>query len=168
MHVDRDEFVIDYDSTKATVDDFIATIKQAGYSATLVDSDEAKESSSTSIATDAIEQPAFFTAALARARQEGKPLVLDFQAEWCEPCKRIERETFADADVAELLEQCILLKIDTDEYPDLAKHFGVVGLPDIRLLTSDGEQQRQLQGFQDAEAMLVELQALIANVSADP
>jgi len=133
-----------------------------------VNSDEANEANSVANEAEVADLPAFFTQALARAREEGKPLVLDFHAQWCVPCKRIERETFADPDVAGLLKQCILLKIDTDEHPDVAKHFGVVGLPDIRLLAPNGEQQRQLLGFQDTETMQAELQTLIAEVSREP
>ncbi len=165
MHLERDQFVVTYDASRATVDDLVATIKQAGYKTTVVDPDDANGTAIASNELEEAELPAFFTKALARARQEGKPLVLDFQAEWCVPCKRMEQETFADARVADLLEQCILLKIDTDEHPDLAKHFGVVGLPDLRLLASDGKQQRQLQGFQDVASMLPELKKLLADES---
>src|SRR5207237_1021162 len=99
--------------------------------------------------------------AVERAQNEGKLLVLDFYAEWCVPCKRLERETFADAKVAALLQRYVLLKLDTDQHPELGTKFGVVGLPDVRLFGSDGKQRKKLQGYQKPEAFALELEQLL-------
>lgn len=93
----------------------------------------------------------FFVEGLAQARQEQKPIVLDFTADWCLPCQRMENEAFPDPAVATLLKRCIMLKVDLDEHPSLAQHFGVVGLPDIRLITPEGAEAGQLLDFQPPE-----------------
>ena len=72
------------------------------------------------------------------------------------------KETFPDPKVAPLLEQCVLVKVDTDEHPGLSQKFGVVGLPDIRLLTPDGEETRRLRDFQNPDAFASELETLLA------
>ena len=99
-------------------------------------------------------------AALATAKREGKPLVLDFSAKWCAPCQQMIRETFPDPRVAGLLEGFVFLTVDTDEYPALAQKFGVVGMPDIRILSPEGIEVRQVLGFRDAQAFAEELEAM--------
>ena len=139
---------------------FLSLAKSPGFPATIVDApkenisgqDEPKKEYS---------PPAFYTEALATAKKENKPLVLDFTASWCEPCQRIISETFVKKNVAELLSECVLLKIDTDEFPDIARHFKVAGLPDIRFLTPDGRQVKKLRGFQAAKPFALELEKLL-------
>ena len=50
------------------------------------------------------------------------------------------RETLPDPLVADLLdERCVLVTVDTNEHPGLAQKYNVVGLPDIRFVTPDGD-----------------------------
>ena len=156
MDLERDEFVIRYDASLAQESDLIATSKTAGFAAQVVSSPPAPE-----------DEPQFFREALAQARREQKPLVLDFTATWCVPCVRMIKETFPDPKVAPLLERCVLVKIDTDEHPNLAQQYGVVGLPDIRLLTSDGMEVRKLRDFQAADAFAGVLEELLSTSVSD-
>lgn len=102
--------------------------------------------------------------ALAKAKNENNPLVIEFYASWCIPCKRMEQTTFADATVKALLKKCVFLRIDTDQQPELAKQVRVVGLPDMRLVTPDGKVVRKLRGYQDAEAFAKDLTWLLSEV----
>ncbi len=126
MDLERDQFVVRYDGSLARESDLIAASEGVGFKAQVVSDLPTIE-----------EDPPFFREAMARARREQKPLVLDFTAAWCQPCLRMIRETFPDPKVAPLLERCVLVKVDTDEHPGLSQKYGVVGLPDIRLLTPD-------------------------------
>ncbi|REK29301.1 MAG: DUF255 domain-containing protein [Planctomycetota bacterium] len=159
MRLDRDTFVITYDVSSVGIDTLITTIKAAGFKSWLA-TNETPLLASTDAALG--KDPAFLTEALARAEQEGKPVVIDFHAEWCLPCKRMLKETFPDPKVASLLRRCIFLKVDTDKHPALARRFGVAGLPDIRLLTPDGSEHRQLTDFQDPTAFAAALNELIS------
>src|SRR5262249_55575158 len=103
-------------------------------------------------------------AALSQARQEGKLIVLDFSAEWCLPCKRMERTTFADAKVKELLRQCVLVTVDVDRQEELAQRLGVVGLPDIRFVSADGRVIHKLRGFQTPDSFAETLARLVHTV----
>ena len=96
--------------------------------------------------------------ALARAKTENKLIVLDFFAEWCAPCKRMEKTTFIEARVASLLTRCVLVRIDTDQHAELAERIDVVGLPDIRLVRPDGEVIRHFKGYVDADTLANELE----------
>jgi thiol:disulfide interchange protein len=102
--------------------------------------------------------------ALAQAQKESKPVVLDFFAEWCAPCQRMEKTTFKDERVRALLERCVFVRVDTDEHPDIAKRMGVEGLPDIRFVLPDGMVIKQLRNFQDEESFAAELEGLLRKI----
>jgi thiol:disulfide interchange protein DsbD len=159
MRLERDEFVITYDPLKTNENRMLTTFKDAGYRATIV-TNVAKAEAGTALPAP-VADPPFFTEALAQAKRERKPVVLEFYAEWCAPCKRMLKETFAEPKVAALLERCVLLKIDTDRYPGLAKKCGVVSLPDVRLLAPDGSEKKRLLDFQSPETFTAELQQLL-------
>ncbi len=158
MRLEREEFVVTFDAARVSVATLLTTIKEAGYTAQVVD----KKTTVINKALTAL-PPGFslLDEALLQARAEHKLLVLDFSAEWCAPCKRMEKTTFVDARVIALLQRCVLLRIDTDAQPELAQKLGVVGLPDIRLAASDGNIIRQLRGFLDAETLAAELEAAL-------
>jgi len=156
MDLERDEFVIQYDASLASDADLTAAGEEAGFPSQVV-----------SVPPTFEEDPPFYREALARAAREQKPLVLDFTASWCGPCQRMLKETFPDPKVAPLLEQCVLVKIDTDEHPGLSQKFGVVGLPDIRLLKPDGEEIRRLRDFQNPDAFAGEIGTLLAATTSD-
>jgi thiol:disulfide interchange protein len=160
MHLDRDEFAVTYDPKQTTPERLIAAIRQAGYTAQVV----AGKGLSLASETAPVDAPRGFPLldeALSQAQRERKMMVLDFSAEWCAPCKRMEKTTFADAMVKELLARCVVVKIDTDQEQELARRFGVVGLPDIRFISPEGRVIHRLRGFQNAESFTAELIRLV-------
>ena len=154
MDLERDEFVVEYDTARAAEADLIATIEKQGFKARVVPTAVADQ------------DPQFFRDALAKARREQKPIVLDFTAAWCGPCQRMLRETFPDAKVARLLAQFIFVKIDVEKYGALANKYGAVGLPDVRLLSPEGEKLRRFRDFQEADVFAAALDSVLADMAA--
>src|SRR5262249_20048923 len=136
LQLDRDDFIITYDASMANRAKIMATIKETGYVPTFATDQIRKPIDRSGGGSGKL--PAVFARALATAKREHKPVMLDFYAEWCVPCKRMLTETFGDPKVAPLLRECVIVKIDTDRYPEFARRFGVEGLPDIRFLADDG------------------------------
>lgn len=103
--------------------------------------------------------------ALAQAKAERKPVMLDFYADWCVACKEFDKYTFHDASVAPELQRFILLQADvTDSKPDdikLLQKMNVLGLPTLDFWHADGEQaaKARLTGFMEAEPFLDHLKA---------
>ena len=96
--------------------------------------------------------------ALAEARRTGKPLLVDFRADWCSACKMLDADTWADPAVrAEIEAHYVPLQIDmTAEDEDtkkIAERYGVSGLPTI--LAGN----RRITGFVRPAAMLEALRA---------
>jgi len=60
------------------------------------------------------------------------PVVIDFWAPWCEPCKTIKPllEKLAE----EYAGRFLLAKVDADQNPELAQHFGVRSIPSVKVL----------------------------------
>lgn len=162
MRLNRDQFVVAYDPALVEPAKLLATIRETGYTARIVSSKG--KALKVAVMASLPRGFALLDDALAQAQKEGKPIVLDFTAEWCSPCQRMETTTFKDEKVRSLLERCVFVQVDTDKYPDIAKRLGVEGLPDIRLVLSDGRVVKHLRNFQYAETFATELESLLKKV----
>lgn len=165
MELEHDQFVVGYDAAQVSESEILAACEKSGFPAT-VGGEPNRETGPTSGSKAAeldgpFTPPEFYTVALDRARREGKPLVLDFMATWCAPCIRLGKETFVEENVAALLERCVLVKIDTDKHPGIAKFFKVSALPDIRFLDSEGRETKKMLGFQSPEDFAKVLEELL-------
>src|SRR5580765_3386084 len=78
------------------------------------------------------------------------PVLVDFWAEWCGPCKRSAPEVERSA--AEMAGRALVLKVDTDRYPELAARFGVQGIPNFVVLKG-GRLVFQKAGLADSAQM---------------
>jgi thioredoxin:protein disulfide reductase len=86
---------------------------------------------------------------VAAATAAGRPVMLDFYADWCTSCKEMERYTFSDKSVQAALSNAVLLHADvTKNDPvdqELLKHFGIFGPPTIAFYGPDGEERRNFR-----------------------
>ncbi|MCZ6854426.1 MAG: thioredoxin domain-containing protein [Gammaproteobacteria bacterium] len=108
--------------------------------------------------TGAIPEPV--AAALLEARVTGQLVFVDFHAQWCGACKTMHRTTFKDPEVEKVFERLILIKVDTDRYPDTAKYFDVVGLPTLVALNVRGEEVYRRVGPVGADQLAPRLSLL--------
>jgi thiol:disulfide interchange protein DsbD len=92
------------------------------------------------------------------ARQEGKPLLLDFRADWCVACVELEKETWTDPRVRTALGELIPVRLDmtraSDEGQALLRRFRVMGLPTVILLDPQGKELGRFVGFKEPEDFL--------------
>lgn len=86
---------------------------------------------------------------VATATAAGKPVMLDFYADWCTSCKEMERYTFSDKSVQAALSTAVLLHADvTANDPvdqELMHHFNILGPPTIAFYGPDGAERQNFR-----------------------
>lgn len=80
--------------------------------------------------------------------KSNKPVLVDFWAEWCNPCKMIG--PVIDEIHDELSDKAIISKVNVDLHSDIAREYGVRNIPTI-LFFKDGEVYDKLVGFKSKE-----------------
>lgn len=82
--------------------------------------------------------------------QSGKPVLLDFYAEWCGPCRMVSPVLH---EIAEEREDLVVGKINVDEERELAQAFRVMSIPTLVVL-KDGAEVRRATGARPKAAIL--------------
>jgi thiol:disulfide interchange protein DsbD len=102
---------------------------------------------------------------VAQAKATGRSVLVDFSADWCTSCKEMERYTFTDPTVQQVLKSTVLLRANvTENNADdqaLLKRFGIFGPPTIAFYGSDGRERAQFRvvGYMKADAFAARTRA---------
>jgi thiol-disulfide isomerase/thioredoxin len=103
-----------------------------------------------------------FDAASRQAAQTGKIVLVDFYTTWCGPCKLLDKNTWTDAAVIELLEQkTVALRIDAEKEAALSKRYKIEAYPSVLLLKPDGTEIDRLVGYKEPKAFIEDFSAAL-------
>ena len=104
-----------------------------------------------------------FADALERARTEGKPVLVNFYADWCVWCKRLESTTFRDNQVKTLLrDRVVPVSLDVEgDGRELSDTYRVDGLPTILVLDGTGREIGRIPGYMAPTGFLETVDGII-------
>jgi thioredoxin 1 len=93
------------------------------------------------------------------------PVVVEFWAEWCPPCKLIA--PILDSIAADNAERLRVYKINTDEHPDLGKRYDVMSVPTL-LVFAQGKLTRRMVGARSRARLLEEISGALTEPLTEP
>lgn len=103
--------------------------------------------------------------ALAAARAQGKPILVDLFAEWCGWCHKLEEETFSSARFAELARDFVLLRVDVEDGGEggwLRRRLGVYNLPTLAIVDADLVRMGLVDGYAPTDLYLMRIARTLA------
>ncbi len=106
---------------------------------------------------------------IAQAKAKGKPLMVDFMATWCPPCKAMEDSTFSHPEVMRKAAEFVAVRIDVDKQGEVAnkynanaRKYGGVGIPNVLFMTAEGEKLMHPIGYRSPAAFLAVMDSALA------
>lgn len=104
---------------------------------------------------------------VARAKDEGRFVIIDFAAEWCLPCKELDHRTFSQDEVVSATSGMLTVKADltestSPEVAELRREYAIKGVPTVVFLDRMGNEREELRvfGFVDKDEFLKRIERL--------
>lgn len=89
--------------------------------------------------------------AIKKSGEEGMPVLVFFEADWCSWCKKMKSETLTDRNVRQSMKNYILVFVNTDRNKSIARKFGVRSLPSYTITNMNETKLKSDGGFLDAK-----------------
>ncbi len=106
------------------------------------------------------------------AKTQNKPLMIDFSAEWCPPCLKMNDSTFSNQNVIEKSKHFIPLKIDVDKQGDIANKYksnaskyGGIGIPNILFISPDSIKLAHPIGYKNPEQFIMIMDSVLIQMN---
>jgi thioredoxin:protein disulfide reductase len=103
-------------------------------------------------------------AAIAEARAAGRPVMIDFYADWCAACVELDEKTWVDPAIITESQRFVAIKMDFTKRGEFMKtmqaHYEVRGMPTVIFFDGRGGEQTRFFGFKDADDVLQLMQGV--------
>ncbi len=104
-----------------------------------------------------------------KAKETGKPLMIEFMAEWCGPCKKMDDSTFTNPDVVKKSDSFISVRIDVDKQSEVANayqsnagKYGGIGIPNVLFLSPDKNILKHPVGYRPPGQFIAIMDSVLA------
>jgi len=169
IHAEYDAFTVQFDSDLTSDFAIKQCIRIIGYDPVEIDpTDLAKERGGTS-SKDTLDKstlPETIAHAVRECERTGKLLLIDFYAAWCAPCVKLDKDMNRPG-LRESVGNFIVVKVDTDESPSIAKYFDVKALPTLVVLDGSARERFKQVGIIDPAQLKRVLDDLAARKGTD-
>jgi len=123
----------------------------------------------TSVPSVGMEWETYQSESFSALKSSGKPLIIDFYADWCIPCKELDKITFTDPRVIELSRQFHFLKVNltsttNSEVNQLKDQYQIRGVPTIIFFDRTGQEIPELRilGFEKPEIFVTKMEQVLS------
>ena len=99
-----------------------------------------------------------FESAMQKARTQNKPVLIDFYADWCAPCKLMDQRVYPDRQVIAQSQNWITVKVNGEKRPDVMQAYGVSGFPTLVFAHGNGQPIKIVSAYQDAPQLVQTMQ----------
>jgi thiol:disulfide interchange protein DsbD len=121
------------------------------------------------LSSSGIQWLAYSDKELEQGAAEARPVLMDFYADWCIPCKELDKLTFSQPEVVEMSRKFVMLKVDLTSSSNIAairlkNQYQIKGVPTLVLLKPDGAEAGDLRivGFVKKEKLLDNMEKTLA------
>lgn len=91
------------------------------------------------------------------AAATNRPMMVDFMASWCGPCKMMDAEVFQSARFKDVAKDFVLVKIDVDEQKSVAQRYGISAMPTVKFVRPSGDAFHEFVGYGGPEQVFGEM-----------
>ena len=100
----------------------------------------------------------------AAAVKAGKPMLIEFWADWCPPCRVMDAEVYPDPAVSKAMSKVQWVRVDVDEQERVSRQYNVTGMPTIVFADSYGTELFRFTGTLTVETLVQLLKELPSDV----
>lgn len=95
-----------------------------------------------------------FIKAIYVAKEQEKPVMIDFWASWCPPCRKMDLEVWPRADVVALSRKFVCISVDVDRNKSLASKYGIKAIPSLIFTDPLGKEINRRVGYVQAKKLM--------------
>jgi thioredoxin 1 len=95
----------------------------------------------------------------AEVLKSGKPVIVDYWAEWCGPCRQVA--PVLEEIATEYSEKIDVVKLNVDQNPEVTQRYGIMNIPTMSVF-KDGQVVKEIVGAKPKSALLRELEEFLA------